>query len=83
MKMYSQDWSQIAALCWVATATGINLDWCLTTGIKQKATSVRLCIPSMEQKILGSCVYDKFWPYGNLGPLALKNDKVEFFNLST
>jgi hypothetical protein len=44
MKMYSQGWSQIAILSWGARATGINLDWCLTPGIKQKATSVRLCI---------------------------------------
>jgi hypothetical protein len=33
--MYSQDWSQIVILSWGARATGINLDWCLTPGIKQ------------------------------------------------
>jgi hypothetical protein len=43
--MYSQDWSQIAVISWGARATDINLDWFLTPGIKQKATSVRLCIP--------------------------------------
>jgi hypothetical protein len=50
MKIYSMDWSQIAILSWGARATGMNLDWCLTPDIKQKATSVCLCIPLMYGK---------------------------------
>jgi hypothetical protein len=44
LKMHLQDWSQIDILSWGGRATGINPDWCLTPGIKQKVTSVHLCI---------------------------------------
>jgi hypothetical protein len=48
--MHSQDWVQIAILSWGASATGINLHWCSTPDIKQQATSVSLCIPSIGYK---------------------------------
>jgi hypothetical protein len=44
LKMHLQDWSQIDILSWGGRATGINPDWCSTPGIKQKVTSVHLCI---------------------------------------
>jgi hypothetical protein len=47
--MHSQDLSEIEILRWGARATGTNIDWCSTPGIKQKVTFLGGQTPSQME----------------------------------
>jgi hypothetical protein len=48
--MHSQDLTKVDILRWGGRATGSNIDWCLTPGIKQKATSAMSLYPPVGYK---------------------------------
>jgi hypothetical protein len=80
--MHSQDLSKIDTLKWGATATGSIIDWCLTPGIKGKATSATSLYTPMGYKsleiwatikyFLGPFLTSPLAPRGEICPLGGK-----------